>query len=193
MPGPSTWPLLSHVARSQPGGVRRFLCSPQPPQQPPLSGWGSPSARELQAGVCLHRPGQAPTPFQCPRRGGRARADHPGVGTCPNPAVTWGSNTWPRRGSLWLLQSPSSLCHPVATAHPPPEKQTLWRCAAGPVPRRHHQLAPNCPLHQWGWHCWQHALPAPVAALDLAKPGACSHGGGFLKLSWLGSCWKSCA
>lgn len=95
------WPVLSP-------GVSGDSCPPPSlhdlPSQAP--GWGSPSVRELQAGVRFHRPGQAPTPLQCPRGAGRARADPPGVGTCPHPAVTWGSNTWPGRGSLWLLQSP---------------------------------------------------------------------------------------
>lgn len=163
VPGPSTWPLLSHVARSQPGGVRRFLCSPQPPQQPPLSGWGSPSARELQAGVCLHRPRQAPTPFQCPRRGGRARADHPGVGTCPNPAVTWGSNTWPRRGSLWLLQSPSSRGHSSSTTgETNPPALCCWPC-----PKETPSAGPKL-------------SPAPMGlALLAARPPSTSSSSGF--------------
>lgn len=150
-------------AAPQPGNSRLEFASTAPDKPRRLS---SVPAGEGGPGLIIQEWGPARTPLS-------PGAPTPGPGEAP-----CGSSN-PR--------------HPVATAHPPPEKQTLWRCAAGPVPRRHHQLAPNCPLHQWGWHCWQHALPAPVAALDLAKPGACSHGGGFLKLSWLGSCWKSCA
>lgn len=67
--------------------------------------WGSPTARLLGAGVRLRRPEQAPTPSQHPPRAGRAARLTPRpsagaaplkAGTCPHPAVTWGSGATAR-------------------------------------------------------------------------------------------------
>lgn len=119
---------------------------------------------------------QAPTPLPCPRGAGRARADPPGVGTCPHLAVTWGSNTWPGR------EAPCGSCNPRdPCVNPWPQLSRHWRNKPSGVVLL--ALSQNCPQHQRGWHCWHQSLPAP--ALDLA--GAHSDGGGF----WSSPSWEA--
>lgn len=98
--------MLSYVTRSQPGCVRGPCAPPSLHNLPSEAhGWSSPSARELQAGVRLHRPRQAPTPSQCPRRAGRARADPPEWGPVRTP-LSPGAPT-PGPG-----EAPCGSCHP---------------------------------------------------------------------------------
>lgn len=161
-------------------------------------GRGSPTARPLRAGVCLRCPEQAPTPLQHPLGAGQAAwpTPHPSdgaaplkAGICPHPAITWGSNIWPGRGSLRSLRGPRD--HSSATARETnpsgvlllslPQADTIGWLQI--VPRQFasktRPAGPDqCP--QWGRRWWHQSLPASAAALDLAEPSARSNAGGFV-------------
>lgn len=192
MPGPSTRPLLSRAARSQPGGVRGFSCAPptasttSPPSRPwqPLGegtpGWSSPPP-----------PRTSPDAFAVSPRG--------------------------REGSSRSGDLPAPRCHlglrhlarerlPVAPAIP-----TI------PVSSRGHGSATTAETNPRALLCWPRPkrtpsagprlspAPAGIMALLAPVPPSTSGSSGFgwarcplqrwwlLELSRLGSRWKSCA